>query len=308
MFGNAVAINDKLGIAVVGSSHSPALGFYQEVPSRYPHYDEDLINFPINENLENYARAGNTLAATGGNLRLINHVLAKDRSQQEPKYNKHAGVIYVFTRSMSQQNLESWKNTETAKISSPDISSLDYFGTSIAMHNYNIIVGAKRWKEKYSGAIYFFDLKWIHISFTQQEYHVIESDGFINITLSRSNLTNIASSVSIGYFTSDLTAKGIDSDTFDACTSNNTTQYSNLECGDYEQSNGIVVFDSGATKASFRLRIMDDFCKEENLKYFQLQLKILGGGACIGENFRAQVRIDDDDWTSPSCSSLAFSS
>ena len=119
MFGNSVAIDDKLGIAVVGSSHSPALGFYQEIPSHHPHYREHRLSFPLSERLESYAKADNTLAATGRNLRLINHILTEDKTQNqlELNHNKHSGSLYIHKRSINRTNAHSWQNIQEVKLS-----------------------------------------------------------------------------------------------------------------------------------------------------------------------------------------------
>jgi hypothetical protein len=42
--------------------------------------------------------------------------------------------------------------------------------------------------------------------------------------------------------------------------------------------------------------VMDDHCAERRLEYVQLNLHQLGGSPLRGENYRAQLRIDDDDW------------
>jgi hypothetical protein len=43
------------------------------------------------------------------------------------------------------------------------------------------------------------------------------------------------------------------------------------------------------------VKLLDDLRVENEMKYVQLQLHILGGGPIHGEHFRAQLRIDDDD-------------
>jgi len=41
---------------------------------------------------------------------------------------------------------------------------------------------------------------------------------------------------------------------------------------------------------------MNDFCQELHMEYIQINLHVPGGGPIKGENYRAQLRIDDDDW------------
>lgn len=47
---------------------------------------------------------------------------------------------------------------------------------------------------------------------------------------------------------------------------------------------------------NFEVKIIDDSCWERHMKYIQLNLHIPGGSLIQGENFRAQLKIDDDDW------------
>jgi hypothetical protein len=48
--------------------------------------------------------------------------------------------------------------------------------------------------------------------------------------------------------------------------------------------------------ASFTIWIMDDWCFEEEMEYFVVQLSVPGGAALMGEGYSAMVRIDDDDF------------
>ena len=68
-----------------------------------------------------------------------------------------------------------------------------------------------------------------------------------------------------------------------------------IGCGDYEQSSGVVTFNAGQEHAYFEVRITDDKCTESHMEYVQLNLHQLGGSPLRGENYRAQLRIDDDD-------------
>mmetsp|Transcript_22984 Transcript_22984/g.52647 ORF Transcript_22984/g.52647 Transcript_22984/m.52647 type:complete len:94 (+) Transcript_22984:3467-3748(+) len=67
-------------------------------------------------------------------------------------------------------------------------------------------------------------------------------------------------------------------------------------CGDYEQTSGLALFPNGYIYTSFNVQITNDLCRERYSEYVQLNLHIPGGGPIHGENYRAQIRIDDNDW------------
>ena len=303
LFGYSVAIDETTGLAIVGCPHSSLHGFYHELPSRYPYYANDQLQFPLDERLERYAKAENTLAPTGGNLRLVNHIMLTESVKDYVlNFNRNAGAIYIFQQEESSERypLGRWKNIEVAKITPPDVSSHDLFGTSIAVNANRVIVGATG--TQYSlggiekGAIYNLNTAWIHVKFAQTEYSVVEKKGQLNVTLHRSSSYLIKSALQVSYFTSDLTAKGVSSDILAQC--------SERFCGDYLYSTGDVTFEPGQNQTSFIVHIIDDSCKEDHMKYFQLQLRIPNGGPIVGEKYRAQVRIDDDDWSSDNCHSI----
>lgn len=302
LFGYSVAINDSTGLAVVGSLHSSINGFYHETPSKYPHYADSQRQFPLDERLENYAKAGMTFAATGDNLRLL--LRAKDKgitqSDELTKIsNESGGAVYVFRRGQSD-NIEKqrWGLTEHAKIAPPDVKAWDFFGSSISISGFYAAVGAVGVDgfQHDSGAAYIYSTDWVHVRFAQREYVALESDGVITVVLKLDEKSKRDTEVIIGYSTSDLTATGVDSTKFEYC-----SKLQSSMCGDYERSTGEVVFAIDSYEASLDIRIIDDHCREDNMKYVQLQLHVPGGGAIVGENYRAQLRIDDDDFGSCAC-------
>ena len=99
---------------------------------------------------------------------------------------------------------------------------------------------------------------------------------------------------SLAYSTSDLTAVGVDTAKFDDCMSIPSPDRDG--CGDYEQTSGVVTFNPDEQHAYFVIRIVDDLCIENHLEYVQLNLHQIGGSPLHGEGFRAQLRIDDEDW------------
>jgi len=295
-FGYSVALNDDLGLALVGSLHSSIHGFYHEALSKYPHYADLQRQFPLDESLEQYAKAGVTLAATGDNLRLLAHA-ADERITQNDEFMKFAGesggAVYVFHKGSDTIEQPRWSLTEHAKIAPPDVKARDLFGSSLSISGFYVAVGATGVGGFHNddGAAYIYNMDWVHIRFAQREYVALETDGIVTVILKLERASKRYSDVVIGYSTSDLTATGIDSTKFENC-----SQRKSSMCGDYEQNTGEVVFAMDSYEASFDIRIINDNCREDNMKYVQLQLHVPGGGPIMGENYRSQLRIDDDDY------------
>jgi hypothetical protein len=86
----------------------------------------------------------------------------------------------------------------------------------------------------------------------------------------------------------------VDTLKFDECLRSPVSQRDG--CGDYEQAAGEVTFKQGEKHTHFTIRVMDDRCIERRLEYVQLNLHQLGGSPLRGEKYRAQLRIDDNDW------------
>ncbi|CAM9525514.1 unnamed protein product, partial [Sphacelaria rigidula] len=107
----------------------------------------------------------------------------------------------------------------------------------------------------------------------------------------------------VAFATSDLTARGIDSDAYRECSALPVGNRTPGVCGDYEQTTGELTFEPGETERSFFVRIMDDHCRERYPEYIQLSLSIPGGGALQGEQYMSKLRIDDDDRHRQECQS-----
>ncbi len=73
------------------------------------------------------------------------------------------------------------------------------------------------------------------------------------------------------YATSDLTARGVDTDKFTACLRLSTLERGPAGCGDYEQSTGRVVIEEGDMSGGFTVRVVDDLCYERFMKYLQVR-------------------------------------
>ena len=302
LFGSIVAIGNST--VIVGSPAAPAYGFYKEDPNPYP-FESTMTQFPVEQNLENLMKSEYTLSPTSGNLRLVNHLslhngIGEKQTFLPGQFNQKSGGVYVFlkTRSIDSVNekLEPWSINEHAKIAPPDVFSNDRFGESVGLSR-NILISGSLGQDSVredNGAAYIFDLSWYSVRFSDLEYVAVEGNhSSINIHLVREeNYKN--NQLMIGFSTSDLTAIGVDSAKYATCSALPIGQ--RVGCGDYEQTTGIAEFNSGSTSASFSIQIVNDNCWERHMKYVQLNLHIIGGAAIQGEHYRAQLRIDDDDW------------
>ncbi|KAL9183329.1 hypothetical protein ACHAXT_005116 [Thalassiosira profunda] len=302
LFGHSVDIDHKQGIAIVGSPNSPAYGFYQEPISVHPH-STSMMDLPISESLEDLMKIGGTYSATGGNLRLIDYLIDKGQipAQKASKFTEQAGSAYVFLREPAQHDpggritqKSFWRTTEHSRFAPPDVAAQDQFGFSIALDGITATMGAVG-RDKHAdngGGVVVFEIEWLRVRFTEVEFVAVESDRMVKIFLER-DLSWNDSRYSLGYSTSDLTAVGVDTITYDTCLGHGTP--SREGCGDYEQSSGEVTFNPGEQHAYFQIRIIDDRCTESRMEYVQLQLHQMGGAPLRGEGFRSQLRIDDDD-------------
>ncbi len=146
-------------------------------------------------------------------------------------------------------------------------------------------------------------------------FHGIEGhDAFITFTVLR-DLQIYDGELILEFATSDLTAKGIDSNHYQFCMNHTAVERHRLGCGDYEQTVGIIVFPAGVSSSGFTVNVIDDDCYERDMKYIQvsaalliksllvfsffpsqLSLSVPGGGPLQGEGFDALIRIDDDDY------------
>ncbi len=302
LFGASVSIDksENKTTCLVGSASAPAYGFYKETPSAYPF--DPLMKFPLSQKNEFLIRSGGTHSPIPSSLRLLDHL--KQNVTEIPnilpeRYSDNAGAAYFYRRNQEQDTApdqckndqKRWHISEQAKIAPPDIHGNMLFGSSMAMSSTTAIIGSENGE-----AIFQFALDWYRIKFSKVEYVVLEgSSDEVRIDLVRDNDT-IGESIFIGYSTSDLTALGVDKMKVSSCRESPIEDRDG--CGDYEQTTGIAEFAVGELYTNFTIQIVDDNCWERHLKYIQLNLHVPGGSAIQGEQFRAQVRIDDNDWDS----------
>ena len=303
LFGFSVDVDHEQGVALIGSPNSPAYGFFNEPISVHPHSNL-TINLPIPEDLEDMMKSGPTYSATGGNIRLIDYLTHEGQIKPEnAAYSEAAGVAYIFIREPARYDPNGkiiqkpfWRTTEHSKVAPPDVASQDNFGFSVVLDDNLAAMGAvgRSGSTRNQGGVYVYDMEWIRVKFTNVEYVALEGQRSVKIFVERDLLWS-NSRYSIGYSASDLTAVGVDTKKFNACM-RNLTSADRDKCGDYEQASGEVTFNAGEQHTYFTIRIMDDKCTEKHMEYAQLNLHQIGGSPLRGENYRAQLRIDDDDF------------
>ena len=299
LFGESVAIDDRTGVAIVGSANSPLYDDYRETPTT-PGYHQSVNSADISEDLEDYLRSGNTLSAIDGSLRLMDHIVAENRTGggeyaneealRNQQRSKGAGAIYVYNRKVHDRTgVEYWDVVEDARITPPDIKSGDNFGAAVSLDGVDAAIGAPG-AHQGNGAAFLFDLASTSIRYRQSEYAVTERDTEVKIFLVRDERYAYRATT-IGYSTSDLTARGVDTAKYQECIRLEHQLREN--CGDYERTSGTVTFPIGVNEVFFKIGIVNDDVREPNLEYVQLLLHVPGGGPLQGEQYRAKLRIDD---------------
>jgi len=289
LFGMSVSIDSKEETAAIGSPKSPLYRFYKE--------DIELqVNFPVDPREKNLMKSGIILTATPGNLRHLDH-LADNTTKLLPVilpalYRETAGALYTFRKEKKNESTTTWTISEQGRITPPDVNGNDLFASVHSSADSLIVIGTDSGK-----GVYLFNMIWQSVRFSSIEYVAAEgNDSETKIEVVRDQCDK---ALHIGYSTSDLTATGVDKMKINHCMGQSLEN--RIGCGDYEQSSGILHFAPGQNIATFTVRIMDDGCRERHLEYVQLNLHIPGAAAIQGEQFRAQLRIDDDDWNGDLC-------
>lgn len=132
--------------------------------------------------------------------------------------------------------------------------------------------------------------------------------GFIVVPVYRYGLeSEIQSTLHVQYATRDVTAFGVPGWKADECEAIPRQDRSKESCGDYVQTEGVLVFAPGQRRRDIVVRIVDDSCYEPQGELFALHLASPGGAGLLGHGYTTTVRIDDDDSTSGrnSCATLA---
>ncbi|CAM9175345.1 unnamed protein product [Ascophyllum nodosum] len=252
------------------------------------------------------------------------YALEASEKQFNMRGNAQAGAVYGFTRvpettgsgRKCEINREGdlagvWHGVERFMLQSHDAYAADRFGTAVSFlaAERALFVGAPL-SDSFgyaAGVAYQFDLGIARVSFEQTEFSVEEGDWRLlhersqylegwkaTVTVKR-EIEHSDDWLTVAFATSDLTARGIDSDAYRDCSKLKLEERNPGVCGDYEQTAGELTFEPGQTERAFFVRIMDDHCRERYPEYVQLSLSIPGGSAVQGQEYLAKLRIDDDD-------------
>ncbi|CAM9209584.1 unnamed protein product [Hapterophycus canaliculatus] len=297
---------------------------------------------------------------------LLDSEYALEASDQQfnTRGNAQAGAVYTFSRlpvEPAQYDIGRkcelnrkggavagfWPGAERFKLQAHDALAADRFGSAVSYlaAERALFVGTP-YSDSFgsnAGAVYQFDAGIAGAFFTQAEFGVEEGhwrhlhedpqylDGWKATVLVARDSEQSDFWLTVAFATSDLTARGVDSDAYRECSelartcSRTQTHFSSFGsrisramdgldaettsppsatkgvCGDFEQTAGELTFEPGQIEQSFFVRIMDDHCRERYPEYVQLSLSIPGGGALQGEQYLAKLRIEDDDRDKREC-------
>merc|ERR1711871_852202 len=265
MFGFSVDIDDTTGLVVAGAKHQVALDHNKEAVASAPNMGETHL--------------------------------------------ERVGAVYLYRRRAEQRDglgqLSSppyWPSYEQARLQAVDPDTRDYFGGAVALSSYLLFTGATGDDGKGidGGAAYQMDVQLANLRFRQKVFPAMEDnvDKRVEVAVMRSG--DVSHPMIVTYSTSDITATGVDKETFDACQLIPIADRTNA-CGDYQLTTGDLFLDAGLSAKSFFVPVMDNGCYEHPMEYFKVQLSVPGGGAILGEDYTAVVRLDDNDHLADPC-------
>jgi len=156
------------------------------------------------------------------------------------------------------------------------------------------------------GAAYVFETAIQHIKFSKKEYVVNErqfnlyftNKGYVRVE----RYGDLRETLYVAYSTSDITAVGISQAKANYCLDLHYNKRGKARCGDYILTSGILTFDPGVDSRDIVVETINDDCREPYNEFVRVILSIPGGGALIGEDYSAVLRIDDDDFDGDTCS------
>jgi len=194
---------------------------------------------------------------------------------------------------------------EQLRFAPPSLSARDKLGSAVALAGDQALVGAPGddGLGANSGAVWALDAGLQRVFFESAEYVALEGNTpSVVVTVGRDPAPYtgfLDRALTVGYATSDLTARGVDTLRFAQCM--DLPLQAREGCGDYLQTAGEVTFAPGDATVSFVVYVVNDLCHEHYPEYFLVTLSVPGGPALAGEDYVARVRIDDDDLDRPDC-------
>ncbi len=287
LFGASVAVSDESGIILISSPASPLMQSYKDTPTVYPYVTVDGVgrasglDFPLNASLMTLFQSFPSFSTESSGAFGVWQEMNSSGIFPQLLPSSAVGAVYLFTKKFpvlgytgQWAKQPSWKNTEKAKIQPMvDGTAGDWFGQGLAFDGQMMLIGAPghhAQSENANGAAYFFHSEFAAVRFSQGTFVVLEGEEkLVTLTLLR-DLQVFAGEIVLEYATSDLTARGVDTEYFDYCLSLPVEVRGGLRCGDYEQTVGHVVIPAGVTSGGFTVRVMDDRCYSPFMKYLQV--------------------------------------
>merc|ERR1711988_257969 len=316
MFGSSLSVNDEAGIIVVGSPFSEYTGFYKEAPTLYPYLNETsgaadvtVVSFPVDSQFMASFLSKDTMTAESSGAYGVWYMQRHQGAEDFSYAYEEAGAAYVFTKEHAVASAtgidvpQRWSLTEKVKLQAPNAVARDYFGSSVAISGSTVAVGAigDDGGQPDAGAVHMYNAAFSAAYFSSLQYSALEgTDTDVTIYVSR-DPDVYSGEIVLEYATSDLTATGVDATKFAACQALAATLRGPANCGDYEQTTGNLVIPEGSNQAGFKVKIMNDQCRERFLKFVQVTLSVPGSSVLQGESMVAKIRIDDDDFESSTC-------
>jgi hypothetical protein len=190
--------------------------------------------------------------------------------------------------------------TERAKIQPVSKVSEGHFGWSVALDEYNLLVGAPS-ENQYStasGSAYFYSIETAAEGILSSQQTVIlehapDTNGKIGVQFFR--LGDLSSELNFHFATSDGTAVGISQGRLAHCIGTALPFRTGADCGDFVHTSGWATFNPGQSNIKIFVTIMDDFCQEPELENFFMHISVPGGPTLNSQYFRSIIRIDDND-------------
>lgn len=223
------------------------------------------------------------------------------QTEEERGGRPGAGAVYIYRRVEEvlddAQNLvmkSYWNMTEHAKVQALGAVARDAFGSSVALHGSSAFIGAPKGRR-----VFAYDLSLAFVKFTSEEVVVLENVLEKHVVVRVERTGSVTEALTIGYSTSDLSAEAVDETKYQACLLLPTKD--RMGCRDYQQTSGEVTFGIGQRTQQIIIAIMDDECYEYDQEYIQIRIHLPGGVVFLGHDFRAKVRIDDDDFGQETC-------
>ncbi|OQR91459.1 hypothetical protein THRCLA_08991, partial [Thraustotheca clavata] len=254
-------------------------------------YDQFGFDVGIND-----ATGVAVISAYGQNgVDLNNTIVNSSRTGSVYFYSRTAAVIDGVGNVITPP---SWPGLETAKLQAVNKGTDGQFGYSISVSGVQVAIGSPGLNAG-SGMAYVHNMQFLQVSFASQEVGFLEGTigATVSIVLYRSGDTSLP--LTIEYATSDISAIGVDSNRYTQCMA--MPIQNRVNCGDYQQTFGVVTFPAGGTNLAIPVPIMNDWCYEPYAEYIAFHLNIPGGDVILGQQFTMKIRIDDDDFGRTTC-------